>query len=270
MLEKKYFTTRKIVSLAILAGLGTPLMFIEIAPVPIAPWLKFDLSDLVVFITAVIYGPIGATIVAFIKSAINYLVKGSDVGIPLPQFIAFVSSLTYSLPFYYVMVLVKRINKIELKHKKVLTMILGFIFILISLISLQYILIPIKENRLLWVLTYLGIIDIVIAFILIRFMIKKVDNDEYYLIRFLPVTIGTISLTISLTVLNYLWFTPWYLKLLGAPLPDNMIKFVAQVYAPFNFAKGTILSILFVLASYRLDKVAEFISGNDNQYIKLD
>src|SRR5690606_8293082 len=105
---------------------------------------------------------------------------------------------------------------------------------------------------------------------LIRFMIKKVDNDEYYLIRFLPVTIGTISLTISLTVLNYLWFTPWYLKLLGAPLPDNMIKFVAQVYAPFNFAKGTILSILFVLASYRLDKVAEFISGNDNQYIKLD
>lgn len=270
MLENNYFSTRKIVTLAILAGLGTPLMFIELAPIPIAPWLKFDLSDLVVFITIVIYGPIGAVIVAFIKSIIHFLVKGSDVGIPLPQFIAFVSSLAYSLPLYYMMVLVKKITNNNLKRNKKLTVIFSFIFIVVSLISLQYILIPIKENRLLWVLTYLGAIDVIVAIILVRIMLKKVVKDEYYLIRFLPVIVGTLSLTILLTILNYLWFTPWYLKLLDSPLPDNLLLFVAKVYAPFNFTKGTILSILFILASYRLDEVAKFITGEDKQYINLD
>ena len=44
MLENNYFSTRKIVTLAILAGLGTPLMFIELAPIPIAPFVRLPFA----------------------------------------------------------------------------------------------------------------------------------------------------------------------------------------------------------------------------------
>ncbi|HEY8364252.1 MAG TPA: hypothetical protein VIK84_01660, partial [Haloplasmataceae bacterium] len=180
---------------------------------------------------------------------------------------------------YYTMKLVKRFNNNQFKYKKIFTIILGIIVTLVSIVSIQYLLIPVfcnwfslplPKHRLLWVITYLGLIDIIIAALLITFLVKKVDNDEFYLIRFLPVTIGTISLTLLLTILNYLWLTPLYLDLLGAPLPDNMIKFVAEAYAPFNFAKGTILSILFIVLSYRLDKVTRIITGSEDKQIDLN
>ncbi len=278
MVTKRYFTTRKMVTLAILSALATPLMFIEIAPVPVAPWLKFDFSDIVVYVSAVIYGPIGAIIVAFIKSIIHYLIKGSDVGIPLPQFIAFVSSLAYVLPFYYIMVLVKRVNNIGKEKSKLISLIFSFGFILISITSIQYLLMPviaewfnwtIPTNRLLWILTYLGAINVVVTTLIVYYLNKKVEDDQYYLIRFIPVLIGTLSLTVILTFLNYIWFTRWYLALLNAPLPERMIKFVAEVYAPFNFTKGMVLSILFILLSYRLDEVVSKIVGDEEQYIEL-
>ena len=99
-MSKSLFTTKKLVTLAILSAIGTILMFIEIPSSHF--WLKFDLSDVVVYLSAMIYGPIGAIIVAFIKSIINFIIKGSHVGIPIDQFIAFIASLAYTLPFYYV------------------------------------------------------------------------------------------------------------------------------------------------------------------------
>ena len=37
---------------------------------------------------------VGAIVVAFIKSIINYFIKGSTVGVPIDQFIAFIASLS--------------------------------------------------------------------------------------------------------------------------------------------------------------------------------
>ena len=48
-----------------------------------------DISDVVVYLGAVIYGPIGAIVVAFVKSLIHYMIKGSFVGVPINQLIAF-------------------------------------------------------------------------------------------------------------------------------------------------------------------------------------
>lgn len=275
---KNYFTTRKMVMLAVLSALATPLMFIEIAPVPIAPWLNFDFSDVVVIITAVIYGPIGAIIVALIKSMIHFIVKGSVVGVPLPQFIAFLASLAYVIPFYYMMVLFKNINKMKASTIKSLTISLGVILTMISLVSIEYLLVPTignwfnlttPDNRLTWVLMYLGVIDLVITIMIMYYLKKKVNNDKYFLIRMVPVTIGTISLTIILTFLNYIWLTPLFYTLLGAPLPDNMVKFIAESTVPFNLMKGIVLSIAFVLLSYRLDEVVKKIKGNEGEPIVL-
>lgn len=204
MNNKKKITVRKLVTLAILAGLGIPLMYISIGPVPAAPWLKFDLSDIVVYVAAVIYGPLAATLVALIKSIADFFLKGSETGIPINQMIAFVSSLAYMFPFYYTMLFLKKIIK----------------------------------NR-------------------------KLGGQ--LMVRIVPVIIGTLSLTVVLTFLNYVWFTPLYLELLGIDLPQPFFNYVVSIYGPFNFAKGAALSGIFVLLSYRLEELASYLNSKDNE-----
>jgi riboflavin transporter len=208
MTNTTVLTTKKMVALAILAALGIPLMYVSFGPVPAAPWLKFDLSDVVVYIAAVIYGPLGAVLVAFIKSLADFLLKGSEVGIPINQFIAFVSSLAYALPFYYTMVLVKK-------------------------------------------------------------MIKRNNHTNKVMVRVIPVIIGTLSLTILLTFLNYVWLTPLYLELLGVDLPPRFFNYVVTIYGPFNFAKGAALSGVFLVLSFRLDQVARFLNKEDQYHANL-
>lgn len=143
MLNKNIFNTKKMVTLSILAALGIPLMLIEIRPVPTATYLAFDFSDIVVYISVVIYGPFGGIIVAFIKSVVHYFIKGSMVGIPLDQFIAFVASLAYVLPFYYVMLLIKKLYKrnknfIDAITIRIVPIVVGIISLTVLLTILNY------------------------------------------------------------------------------------------------------------------------------------
>lgn len=171
--------TRKIILLSMLSAVGFILMLIEFPT--FTSWLKFDISDTIVVLTATLFGPISASIVAFLKATIHYLIKGSMVGIPLDQIIAFTSSLVYMLPFYFVY----------------------------------------KKTDKLWLASISGI----------------------------------LSLTIILTFLNYVYFTPLYLELAGWPLPDEFLKYIVVTYVPFNILKSIAISVIYVLIHKRLSEL---------------
>jgi riboflavin transporter len=276
MFQSKKFTTKKMVTLAILSALGIPLMYVSFAPLPAVHWLKFDFSDLVVYIAAVIYGPLGAVIVAFIKSVGDYLLKGSEVGIPINQFIAFVSSLTFVIPFYYTMELIKKVIKSNSKVTKAISFGLSVLFLSVSFsyvsaLWINYVVVyklgyPVATNFVLWVTLIILPFLLTLFGIVLPIIVKVYKVKDALIIRVVPLLAGTLSLTVILTTLNYLWFTPWYLGLLGWDLPQPFLNYVLATYAPFNLAKGLVISSVFMLLSYRLEHLAVFLNSEDEQY----
>jgi len=75
--------TKELVTLAILTAMASIIMFIQI-PNPIAPFLKLELSNVVVLVAFAIYGFKGALTVGVLKSFINVLIKGPDTYSAIP------------------------------------------------------------------------------------------------------------------------------------------------------------------------------------------
>lgn len=70
-------TNQKITYVAVLSALGFILNFIEI-PYPLVPYLKFDISEVVILVASLISLP-AALIVAFMKALLLFLFKGSEL-----------------------------------------------------------------------------------------------------------------------------------------------------------------------------------------------
>jgi riboflavin transporter FmnP len=85
--------TSNLVLTAVLSALGVVLMLIEI-PYPVVPFLKFDLSDIVVLVASFTIGIIPALIIAGLKSIIHSLVMGPVGPAAIGQITAFVAGLT--------------------------------------------------------------------------------------------------------------------------------------------------------------------------------
>ena len=64
--------TKSLVLLGVFIALGAILMLIEI-PYPPVPFLKFDLSELIVLLTVEVFGLVPAIIVAAAKSIVNIM-----------------------------------------------------------------------------------------------------------------------------------------------------------------------------------------------------
>ncbi len=106
-MSKHSYLVKEIVILAVLSALGSALMWIEI---PFIPPFKIDASDSAVIVGTVLYGPIGGIIIALIKSIVHFIFLSSgDFGVG--EFVAFVASMSYTLPFYFTMKLLQKITK---------------------------------------------------------------------------------------------------------------------------------------------------------------
>ncbi|MDF2700623.1 MAG: riboflavin transporter RibU [Haloplasmataceae bacterium] len=186
-MSKSYFSTRKLVLLAILSALGSALMWLEI---PFIPPFKLDASDSAVIVAAVLYGPLAAFIVAVTKGIAHFIfLSGGDFGIG--ELIAITASMAYTLPFYFSMKLVKKYSK------------------------------------------------------------------NIFVIRIIPMIFGTIALSIILPLLNLLvFFQLWSIVMTNSFLDYNDVFIFSMGTIPGNIIKGTGLSIIFFVLSFRLDYVA--------------
>ncbi len=74
----RYFTTRMITKIAILAALSTVAMLLEVPLGFAPPFYKLDLSELFVMLGGFSLGPMAAALIELIKVLLNLLINGTE------------------------------------------------------------------------------------------------------------------------------------------------------------------------------------------------
>ncbi|MBT9153712.1 MAG: Riboflavin transporter RibU [Firmicutes bacterium] len=76
--DKRRQNLRKLVTMAMLAGMSYLLMFVlQIPLIPAAPFLKYDPSDVPTLIGSLMLGPLAGGVIALVKVALFFLTKGT-------------------------------------------------------------------------------------------------------------------------------------------------------------------------------------------------
>ena len=94
--------TRKIVTVGILAALAWVVSQFSFPLLPWAPFLKIDFSDIPIILGMYVYGPMSGIAIAAVRSLLSYVMTGGEAGFPIGDTAAFVATLSYALPIYYV------------------------------------------------------------------------------------------------------------------------------------------------------------------------
>ncbi|WP_313430612.1 ECF transporter S component [Siminovitchia terrae] len=118
----KKFNTRSFVAIGMLSSLSFVLMLIKFPIPPFPAYLTVDFSDIPALIAALMFGPLAAIIVELIKNILDYLMIGSEAGIPIGNFSNFLAGTMFVLPTYYVF------KKLKIKWGLAVSLIVGSIF----------------------------------------------------------------------------------------------------------------------------------------------
>lgn len=137
---KNLSSNQKIAYVAMLAALGLVLNYIEI-PYPLVPYLKFDLSEVVVLLACLISLP-SALIVSFTKGLLILLLKGSD---PIGVYSLISGSFTIAISFTYGMKLFKNLSESKRLISSLLFM--SIIFTVLMLANNFFIVVPFYSGQ---------------------------------------------------------------------------------------------------------------------------
>ncbi|GKQ42738.1 riboflavin transporter [Companilactobacillus sp. RD055328] len=173
-MEKKFLSTRVIIYIAVLGALATLVMFFEFPILPMAPFLKVDLSDVVTIIGGTTFGPVAGILIAFIRSIVNWILKGSGLIGLIGNFAGFIGSIAVMLP------------AVLLKNKNV------FLKIIISVFSLT--IISALVNYFFLMPAYMILADMKIGMPLMKYILTIVI--PFNLIK------GSLVMIISMIVYN--------------------------------------------------------------------
>ncbi len=99
MIDKR---TRKIVVIGILAALAWIISRFSFPLLPWAPFLKIDFSDIPVLLGMYVFGPMAGIAIAAVRSLLSYVMSGGEAGFPIGDVAAFIATLSYTLPIYYI------------------------------------------------------------------------------------------------------------------------------------------------------------------------
>lgn len=105
--------TEKMVVTALLASFSYILILIDVPILATFPWLKLDFSDIPILIGTFIIGPVGGITIAFIRSALNFVLRAPDILGLIGNLTGFVASVIFLLPIYFM-------NKKESSNKNLL------------------------------------------------------------------------------------------------------------------------------------------------------
>ncbi len=94
--------TRMFVTVGMLSAISYVLMLFNFPIPPFPKFLMVDFSDVPALIAAITLGPIAGILVEFFKNAIDYIMTGSDTGVPIGHVANFVAGLLFILPVYYI------------------------------------------------------------------------------------------------------------------------------------------------------------------------
>ena len=96
---KTKVTTHKIAIQGILVGFASVLMLISFPVMPLAPWLKVELSALIIFMTLIWFDFKTAVMVSFVTNIVHFFLPSSAPVIPLlDEMINFLATMIFILP----------------------------------------------------------------------------------------------------------------------------------------------------------------------------
>ncbi len=98
----KKYRLKSFVTIGMLSSLAFVLMLIKFPIPPFPPYLTVDFSDIPALIAAFMFGPGAAILVELFKNIIDYIVVGSEAGIPIGNLANFFAGIAFVLPTYYV------------------------------------------------------------------------------------------------------------------------------------------------------------------------
>ncbi|KKB35616.1 ECF transporter S component [Bacillus thermotolerans] len=93
---------RRLTSLGLLSALAYLLMLLNFPVPPFPSFLMIDFSDIPALIAAIVFGPLAGVTVEFFKVGLDFLITGSDTGIPIGHIANFAAGVTFILPVYYI------------------------------------------------------------------------------------------------------------------------------------------------------------------------
>lgn len=127
--------------IALFSALAFILMLFEF-PLPFfPPFLKIDVSDVFIFLSSFVVGPLGMIAVILIKNILHWLIRGAELGLPVGQLASILSSLAYCLTAYFMLNMSKR-NETKVKDL-VLPLIAGTLMMtLVMFVANYYFIVP--------------------------------------------------------------------------------------------------------------------------------
>lgn len=175
---------------AMIGALAFIIMKFEIPIIPGFDYLKMDFSDALVALSTLVFGPIGGIMIALFKNLLSLVISGFNILSLVGQIAAFIASLAYILPFYYI-------------RKK---------------------------------------------------------NENKISAQILGIAVGTISLTLVMSLANYFVLTPLYIQFAGFKLTSNLLTYIVAAIVPFNLIKGIVNGVLvIVLGKTLLPPLQKFV-----------
>ena len=92
---------QKMVSIAMLAAIGTVLQFVAFPIMPAFSCLKIDFSDIPILLGMFLYGPLAGVITAFVRSLLHLFLTGLAPQNMVGDFASFLASSIFTLPIFY-------------------------------------------------------------------------------------------------------------------------------------------------------------------------
>ncbi len=129
----KKYNIKSFVTIGMLSSVAFVLMLIKFPIPPFPPYLTVDFSDIPALIAAFMFGPAAAILVELFKNIIDYIVIGSEAGIPIGNFSNFIAGIVFVIPTYFVY------RRLQAKHGLVVSLVVGTLFMAIFMSILNYI-----------------------------------------------------------------------------------------------------------------------------------
>ncbi|MFG5572422.1 ECF transporter S component [Enterococcus faecalis] len=92
---------QKMVSIAMLAAIGTVLQFVAFPIMPAFSFFKIDFSDIPILLGMFLYGPLAGVITAFVRSLLHLFLTGLAPQNMVGDFASFLASSIFTLPIFY-------------------------------------------------------------------------------------------------------------------------------------------------------------------------
>jgi riboflavin transporter FmnP len=180
-MNKKRITVRTYVLIGMLSSLAYVLSLIKF-PLPTFPtFLKLDFSDVPALIAALVLGPVAGILVELIKNIVDYMITGSDTGIPVGHFANFIAGISFILPTYFIY------NKIKTKKGMIVGLVSSVLITSVALSLFNYfVLLPAYMTIMGWGdMSSVELRQFVVSFILPFNLIKGVIVSTLFMLVFI-------------------------------------------------------------------------------------